>query len=232
VYLAPSSKKAYGPMAADSTNVYFLESPATITTSTYYATVMSCPLGLSCTTSGLLARVLVYDVYGPSEIASLAASGGLAYYDYAGVGAHVYGGSSFFSTAGGSATSDGTEVCDGPDYYGSYATSWVAAGTGVYFTGTELLTGTIEWCGTGCPGGAAAPCDYFALGQPQSMATDGTNLYWTNFGPSAEVLTCPLGAPCTSPRVVASGQFYPNYIAVNSTRVFWTTPTGVLSAAK
>jgi hypothetical protein len=98
----------------------------------------------------------------------------------------------------------------------------------VYFT-TYDDPSSIYQCASG---GGTEPSVYASDDNPYSLATDGTNLYWTNDIPGGNVVTCPLGATCESPHSVATNQNYPNAIAVNATSVYWTTNSNVYMAGK
>jgi hypothetical protein len=104
----------------------------------------------------------------------------------------------------------------------------VASGDYVYFTTPGESTSIYQ-----CPSaGGGSPSVYATDVAPYGLATDGTNIYWTNFIASGMVATCALGATCSSASTIASGQAKPLAVAVNATNVYWTTTTAVYEAAK
>ena len=121
----------------------------------------------------------------------------------------------------------GTEqtLCKG--YVLSYVQSMVQAGGYVYFTSGYVSTSIYQ-----CPVTGGSPTVFATDVAPYGLATDGANLYWTNYTTGGSVVACAAGESCASPRTVASGQDYPQAIAVNSTRVFWATTADIYSAVK
>jgi hypothetical protein len=61
---------------------------------------------------------------------------------------------------------------------------------------------------------------YYADSDAFGLATDGTNLYWTNESLGA-VRKCALGASCASPTNVALGIDTPTFIAVDDNHTYW-----------
>jgi hypothetical protein len=118
-------------------------------------------------------------------------------------------------------------VCKSSNFlYG--VNSLVVAGGYVYFTTSNDSSSIYQCLATG--GGTPT---IFAIDEaPYGLATDGASLYWTNNSSKGLIGTCPIGASCIGSRTIASGQKYPQAIAVNSTAVYWTTQTGIYSAAK
>ncbi|HMG57155.1 MAG TPA: hypothetical protein VK601_26830, partial [Kofleriaceae bacterium] len=83
-------------------------------------------------------------------------------------------------------------------------------------------------CGHSCNGGAcqASLCQPVALaiGQnnPQGIAVDTGNVYWTSGDGTVQRMAIAGGAPTT----LASGQTSPFGVAVDATRVYWTNKAG------
>ena len=69
-------------------------------------------------------------------------------------------------------------------------------------------------------GGGPVP---LASGQtnPSALATDGTNVYWTDYSAGSVMKVAVSGTG--TPVLLASDQFYANAIAVDGTNVYWTT---------
>lgn len=58
---------------------------------------------------------------------------------------------------------------------------------------------------------------------PNAVVTDGTNLYWTNFGTggfTGSIMTCPISS-CSTPTVLANGLSQPVALVVDDTSVYW-----------
>ncbi len=193
----------YDSLITDSANTYFTEG----------STIYSCPLGATCS-----APVSLHTVT-KSSVGLLAVSSANLFFVREG-----YSADSIRSVPIGGGSS--TLVCDSSTL--ADAESMVYAGGYVYFT-SGYTPGTIYQC---LAAGGGSPTVYATDTQPYGLATDGTNLYWTNYAGSASVATCAVGATCTSPRTVASGQDYPTSIAVNAASVFWITETDIYAAAK
>jgi hypothetical protein len=98
-------------------------------------------------------------------------------------------------------------------------------------SGIAVLAGTVYWAessriatcpSSGCPVTGPAP---FATGlnQPNSVASNGTDLAWADEGDGA-IWVCPLAA-CAAPTKLALGQqggLYAKPIAIDSSTVYWT----------
>jgi hypothetical protein len=71
-----------------------------------------------------------------------------------------------------------------------------------------------------------------AQASPASLAVDGTNVYWTNYGTLANnyadgsLMSVPVAGG--TPTVLASGQDSPRSLAVDATNVYWTTTNGAV----
>jgi hypothetical protein len=216
----------YAPIGADPKYLYFGEDTAS------GSSTLSCPLGDLCTRPQVLEYIAAYYGYPYSGYTtSFATDRGILYVASIGYAPGPYGGFYSVSEIDTNAHDAGFQSLhcsmNPPTVeYGGYAsdgvTSMVAAGGSAYII-TQLNLGIARCSGTS---------PYLADEPAVALATDGTSLYWTNYGPKATVATCLVGDTCTSPRTIASDQDYPRYIAVNSSRVYWTTPTEIWSAAK
>jgi hypothetical protein len=118
----------------------------------------------------------------------------------------------------------------------------------VYWTLQDQTNGLILTCPlNGCPpapdGGSTVTTIASGQASPLGIAVDGANVYWLNFGTGTgdgSVMKCPLtGCPVgpdggVSPLVLASGQGAPEWIALESTSVYWTNRTDgrVMKVAK
>ena len=56
-----------------------------------------------------------------------------------------------------------------------------------------------------------------------SIATDGSNVYWTDSGNGGAVRRAPNGAPVSTPSTVAGGQMGADGLALDATSVYWST---------
>jgi hypothetical protein len=69
---------------------------------------------------------------------------------------------------------------------------------------------------------------------PNDIASDGTNIYWINFGTgglTGSVMTCPI-ASCATPTVLARGLPPPLALVVDNTSVYWVDNTAIWKLAK
>jgi hypothetical protein len=127
------------------------------------------------------------------------------------------------STQGGPAR----KVCSlGSDY--SNVEDIAVAGGFVYVTNSDDSSSIYDCAASG----GTTPVVYVRDLAPYALATDGTNLYWTNYQGKGSVVTCALGKECTSPFTVASNQDAPFAIAANATSVFWSTSSSIFRSDK
>jgi hypothetical protein len=191
-------------LVADAVNVYFTDD----------ASIYACPIGSKCsspttlTTSG-----------NDTNLGPLYVTGGELY--FVDVGPYTQS-IRVVSTTGGGVR----KICT--SYLLSNVTSLVVGGGYVYFT-TQYDEPSIYQCPVA---GGGAPELYATDELPWGLATDDVNLYWTNNAADAHVVTCPIGVTCVGETTIATGQDYPNAIAVNATDVYWTTNTAIYRAAK
>ncbi len=108
-----------------------------------------------------------------------------------------------------------------------YGQAMAVAGGYAYFTTSGEPT-SVYRCATS---GAKEASVYVEDLQPYALASDGANLYWTNYvyGPGS-VISCALGATCENPVTVASNQESPFAIAANAKSVYWATPSSIFRA--
>jgi hypothetical protein len=195
----------------DSSHVYFVEEAGVCSPNT----LLACPLTGPCASpetlyanaSAYLDQLFVAD----SEVF-------FVYEDENGYAIHAV------STHGGEART----VCSlGVD--GGGVVDMTVAGGFVYMTSTESPSEIYD-----CPtAGGTTTTIYVKDLAPYALASDGTNLYWTNYrDQGGSVVTCALGKECTSPFTVASNQDGPFAIAANATSVFWSTSTSIFRADK
>jgi hypothetical protein len=189
----------------DSSNLYFTDSNS----------IYSCPIESTCPAAK---NLITTDVGGIGVLAVSATE--VFYVDESG---NLNQRIRAVPIAGGAAR----VVCKSSNFlYG--VNSLVVAGGYVYFT-TSNDSSSIYQC---LAAGGGTPTTFAIDEAPYGLATDGVSLYWTNNSSQGLIGTCPIGASCIGSRTIASGQKYPQAIAVNSTAVYWTTETGIYSAAK
>jgi hypothetical protein len=109
------------------------------------------------------------------------------------------------------------------------ATSLVVAGRYVYVADDVNISQ--------CPIGGGTQETYATDVAPDQLATDGTNVYWTNLHPrtTATVAMCKVGPTCCQAQTIATNQSPDDtrmVIAVTPTAVFWTSGTGIYQATK
>jgi hypothetical protein len=193
-----SGQRSAGPIAVDSTSVYWIDA----------TTVSKAPIG------GGSVAVLATGQMGQS----LAVDGTDVYFATNGPAIGI----AKVPVGGGSVTTLAT-VANDPTYIAVDATNVYWTTPEVTGTPTDCCnsTGALSMAPVG--GGSVttlATLTYTA----QYLAVDSTNLYWTVGGPQGSVMQMPLagGAPTT----IASGQSYPGLIAVDSSSVYWTLTGG------
>ena len=74
-----------------------------------------------------------------------------------------------------------------------------------------------------CAGGCGNAPTTLAEGRDglDSIAVDGSNVYWTEYL-SGNVLRCAIGGCSKNPTAIASGQIRPYRVVLNANSVFWT----------
>ena len=82
---------------------------------------------------------------------------------------------------------------------------------------------TVESCPlAGCQGAPTVIATGLADDHFRAIATDGVNVYWTDFA-EGTISKCPVTGCAGAPTLLASGQLGPEQIAVDETSVYWTT---------
>jgi hypothetical protein len=107
------------------------------------------------------------------------------------------------------------------------AQSLIVAGGYVYFTTSADATSVYD-----CPAPSVGVASVYIRDlQPYALASDGANLYWTNYvyGPGS-VVTCALGPTCDSPFTVAPNQDNVFAVAANAKSVYWATASKIYRA--
>ena len=202
-----------GAVVTDATNLY-VSSAVETDAGGYNLTIASCPLAGPCSTPVVL-------VSGSSFGAMFVADGELYFATY-----DEQPTLSAVSVHGGASRTVCSESPDG-GYVLSDVVSLVVAGGYAYFT-SEDDPSSIYQCPTS---GMGSPSLYLHDYAPYALATDGQDLYWTNYVPgTGTVATCAVGPKCTSPFTVADNQDSPYAIAASPSSVFWTTPGAIYRA--
>jgi hypothetical protein len=236
-----SFKGGLGALAVTATDVYFADDASRIETSpitggtgtaTLYASigtgntyltsasgnlywsndgsglVSGCALGATCAKPSTVAKLGVKNPVGVSL------SGTTAYWGYSGEEEGITIESAVVT--GGPVTT----LCTLKGFFIDLRDVLVA-GEYVYFTSTAKSG--LHVCALSSPGAKAAVYDD-DKGSPYGLATDGTNLYWSD-NKSGAIMKCALGATCSSPTTLAVAKA-PQSIAVGPTQVYWTEASG------
>jgi hypothetical protein len=206
VYTSPPGS-ALEAVVTDGTNAYFTANIETDPDAgTFVPTLYACPVQGSCSSPvSLYADTDDEDSFGP-----IAVSGSEVFLATDGDTGTLLA----VPTSGGPSRT----VCSGELLEG--AISLLATSTLVYFT-TQSSPRSIFVCASA---GTGSPTKYVDDFYPYRLATDGQNLYWTNYVPGVgTVATCPLGPSCASVSTVADDQDAPYAISANASSVFWTT---------
>ena len=110
-----------------------------------------------------------------------------------------------------------TTLCKARGFIDTIDDLLIASGN-LYFAAAES---GIEVCALAAtPGGKADA--FFAKGSATGLATDGTDLYWTDSQDGGAIMKCALGTTCVSPTTLWSGVKAPGSIAVSDTQVYYT----------
>jgi hypothetical protein len=172
--------------------------------------VYSCAQGASCASSKTVASTSASDLY-PEGVA---VSGSTVY----------WGGPDYdvdeiviqsAPIGGGGAITTVCTTTGGADEMGGL----IIAGTNIYFTG--YYGGNVYSCPL-TASGATATVYYTDPSDPLGLASDGTNLFWTEYEASGAILKCALGATCATPTTLVSGLKDPSGIVATATQIFWT----------
>ena len=202
-----------GALVSDGANLYFTNNDAE--DGGQAVALSSCPLQGACTSPVSLYQSTDATTY--VQLDQIAVSGSEVFFIENADSTSLRA----VSTSGG----DARTVCTS-DMLGG-AVSLVVAGGYAYFT-TQADASAIYQCSTS---GVATASLFLRDYAPYALATDGTNLYWTNYVPTTgTVATCAVGAKCTAPLTVASMQDAPFAIAANATSVYWSTSTAIFGA--
>jgi hypothetical protein len=187
------------------------------TTDVYWANedtedVEGCALGTSCATATSIANVSTDDI----EPEGVAVSGSTVYWGAVDFDTETVSIQSAPTTSG-----TVTTLCT-LSGVSSVVKDVLIVGGNLYFTSPGTA---VHVCSLSSPGAAAAV--YFAdKNAPTGLATDGTNLYWTENETAGAILKCALGTSCASPTTVVSGVKNPVSIAVSATSMYWTSVPG------
>jgi hypothetical protein len=206
-----------GVLVSDTTSVYFVDNVSSDGGASEETAIYACPLDGKCTSPRSLYTASTVNTY--VTLGPLAVLGNELYVVEGGdnqalLAVPIHGGSS-------------RTVCSSSTYELSGVVGIVAAGAYVYFTTSQEPTSIYQCATSGSSGITRFIQDY----APYALATDGANLYWTNYVPTTgTVATCALGATCTAPQTVAANQDSPFAIAANASSVFWSTTSVVYRA--
>jgi len=89
----------------------------------------------------------------------------------------------------------------------------------IYFTNPASA---VHVCSLSATPPATAAVFYADKNTPTGLASDGTNLYWTESTAGGAIMKCALGTSCATPTMVTSAKF-PVGIAVNATDIYYTS---------
>jgi hypothetical protein len=207
--------RGFGSLVTDPTYAYFIDTVLAVDGGyTYTSTLYSCPLVASCSSPESL-----YVGAADASLGPLFAADSEVYFVEVGStnairAVPIHGGT--VRTVCESSLLDQTQaIC--------------VAGGNAYFTTAGEPTSIYQCAASG----GSDPSIYIQDLQPYALASDGANMYWTNyvFGPGS-VVTCPLGVTCTSPLTVASNQDDPLAISANVSSVYWATDSNIYRADK
>jgi hypothetical protein len=220
------ASSGFSALATDASHVYFTS--LLETDGGFAASLSSCPLTGSCSSPKSLFAAAAS--FGNEEIflGVVAVGDGEIYFAQAGDDNRIRA----VSVDGGSVRT----VCSASANTGSETEeplvgieSMLFVGSYVYFTSSGTHDSIYECLAAG----GGSPERYIRDYSPYALATDGTNLYWTNYVPvTGTVATCALGATCVSPFTVAPRQDAPLALAASATTVYWTTSSSVVEARR
>jgi hypothetical protein len=204
-------------LAADSTNLYWANESA--------ETVFDCPLGATCTSPNLIQETSSLGL----EAQGMTVAGSSLYW-----GGFDDGSSKFtvFSapTTGGAVST----LCSGTlGGFGEGIGQLLVAGAFVYFTDGSTSVFSCAVSATG----ATAKTYVLDTNGPMGLASDGTDLYWTDPGSGGSssgsssgpkmgggsIMKCALGATCAKATTVLTDLVLPDGIAVSATQIYWTS---------
>jgi len=112
-----------------------------------------------------------------------------------------------------------TTICSLPGFV-SAINGLVVNGTDVYFT----ASGAVHTCSLSTSG-VTAGVYIKDKNAPFGLATDGTDLYWTDNKASGAIMKCALGSSCASATTVTNAK-NPKGIALSATDVYFTSTAG------